>query len=267
MSVSQRMSHRRTQLVGRLRHRKTREHEGQVLVEGVRAVGEALAAGVEAGFACVSPRLEDVTGGRELARTLEGTGVETVSVADEELASLADTEHPQGVLLVCREAHPEPFSPRAAGRYLLLDAVQDPGNVGTLVRAAVAFDLDAVLALDGTADPWSPKAVRAAAGLIFRIPVHSIHATDAVELLSRAGVELLVAARDGVDVRRVSAAGGWALAVGNEGAGVREELRVACRGAVAVVMPGPAESLNVGAAGAILLHALNGVPTAERDHA
>jgi TrmH family RNA methyltransferase len=261
------LSQRRRQLVGRLRNRKGRARERQVLVEGVRAAGEALAAGAEVTFACVSPRLGDVGGGPGLAEALRRAGVEVVSVADDDLGRLADTEHPQGVLLVCREPGRDSDALEAGGRYLVLDAIQDPGNVGTLIRAAVAFDVDAVLALDGTADPWSPKAVRASAGLLFRLPVHSLDAPRAVELVHAAGIELLVAAAEGTDVRNVSPAGGWALVVGNEGAGVRDELRAACRHTVAIRMPGPAESLNAGIAGAILLHALSGARTVENDHA
>jgi TrmH family RNA methyltransferase len=261
------LSQRRRRLVGRLRNRKTRVREGQVLVEGVRAVGEALAAGAEVAFACVSPRLNDVGGGPGLVEALHGAGVEVVSLGDDELVRLADTEHPQGVLLVCREPVSDVRALEAGGRYLVLDAIQDPGNVGTLIRAAVAFDLDAVLVLDGTADPWSPKAVRASAGLLFRLPIHCLEAEPAVELVLTAGIDLLVAAAEGTDIRQVSPAGGWALAVGNEGAGVRDELRSACRHTVAVRMPGPAESLNAGIAGAILLHALSGAPTVEKRHA
>jgi TrmH family RNA methyltransferase len=261
------LSQRRRQLVGRLRNRKGRERERQVLVEGVRAVGEALAGGAEFAFACISPRLDDLGGGPALVEALHGAGVEVISLVDDELASLSDTDRPQGVLAVCREPGRDLPALEEDGRYLVLDAIQDPGNVGTLIRAAVAFDLDAVLALDGTADPWSPKAVRASAGLTFRLPVHSLAASRAVELLLEAGVELLAAAAEGTDVRELSPAGGWALAVGNEGAGVREALRGACRHTVAIRMPGPAESLNAGIAGAILLHALSGGRTVEKDHA
>jgi TrmH family RNA methyltransferase len=257
------LSQRRSQLLGRLRHRKTREREAQVLVEGVRAVGEALAAGAEVVFACVSPRLGGVAGGAALGEALRASGVEVAGLADDELSRQADTEHPQGVLLVCREPRHDLASLASGGRYLLLDALQDPGNVGTLIRAAVAFDLDAILALDGTADPWSPKAVRASAGMLFRLPVHGVGASRAVELAREGGVELLVAAADGTDVTRVRPSAGWALAVGNEGAGVRDELRAACARTVAIRMAASAESLNAGVAGAILLHALTRASTEE----
>ena len=159
-------------------------------------------------------------------------------------------------------------------RLLVLDGVQDPGNSGTLVRAAVAFGLDAVIVLEGTADPWGAKTVRASAGMAFRIPVIQARSGDTVAALRHAGVPLLVAAAVGAPVGAapVGAApvgelgrksvggdvseGDFALAVGNEGAGVRDELRDAATSTVSIPMPGPAESLNVAMAGSVLLYEL-----------
>lgn len=252
MSLSQRRSH----LIGRLRHRKTREREGLVLVEGIRSVGEALRTGAEPQFAVVSPRLETLAWGMDLLTTLRTRLDEVERVGDAELEAIADTERPQGVLVVFRQPDLETAPLEVEGRYLVLDAVQDPGNVGTLVRAATAFDLDGVVALDGTADPWGPKAVRSSAGMVFRAPVRQARAEEAVELLARAGVPLFVADASGTDVGALPYQASWALAVGNEGAGVREALRSASSRAVRIPMPGPAESLNAAVAGAILMYAL-----------
>jgi TrmH family RNA methyltransferase len=177
-------------------------------------------------------------------------------VSDAELADLADTETPQGVLLVTEERD-VPLGALVPGRWLVLDGVQDPGNAGTLVRAAVAFGLDGVVVLDGTVDLWSPKAVRASAGLAFRVPVARAKAEALVETCAREGVTLLVADAGGVDVGEVEPSDQVALVMGNEGAGVRPELVRAARAVVAVPMRGPAESLNVGTAGSILLYALS----------
>lgn len=250
------LSQRRTQLLGRLRHRKTREREGLVLVEGVRSVLEVLKAGADPVFAVVSPRLETLAWGADLLATLHRVVEDVERLGDAELDALADTERPQGVLLVCRQRTWDAAGLEAGGRYLVLDAVQDPGNVGTLVRAATAFDLDGVIALDGTADPWGPKAVRSSAGMAFRVPVALAGAEEAVEALARSAVPLLVADASGVDVAEVSEPGSWAIAVGNEGAGTRETLRLGASRSVRIPMPGPAESLNAGVAGAILLYAL-----------
>lgn len=251
------LSQRRSRLVARLRSRKTREREGLVLVEGVRGVGAALDAGAGARFAVVSTRLSGTQAGAELLARLERAGVEVERVEDAELGALSDTEEAQGVLLVCGEPAGEPDAIARGGRYLVLDAVQDPGNVGTLVRAAVAFGLDGVVALEGTADPWGAKAVRASAGMAFRIPVLLVAADPALARLVEVAVPLLVADAAGGDPGEWSGRpGGFALAVGNEGSGVRDELRAAAAAEVGVPMAGGIDSLNAGVAGSLLLYLL-----------
>jgi len=252
------LSQRRAGIVGRLKARRTRRREGLVLVEGVRAVREALDAGAAVAFAIVSPRLLRSAEGRSLREALDRGQV--VDVPDEELVRLADTESPQGVLVVVHE-------PGGGGsdfggtRLLVLDAVQDPGNVGTLVRGAVAFGLDGVVCLDGTVDPWAAKAVRAAAGTTFRIPISTVPAPQLVARLEEGGIPLFAAAADGANVEGRRGVARFALAVGNEGAGVRAALLEAAVDVLAVPMRGPVESLNVGVAGSILMHVLMGGAT------
>lgn len=226
------------------------------MVEGVRAVREVLDAGAQVRFAVVSPRLEGAPEGHGLRSRLEAGGSDVEAVSDEALEAAADTEHPQGVLLVCAEPSAGEEMVSAGGRFLVLDALQDPGNVGTLVRSAAAFGLDAVLALDGTADPWSPKTVRASAGTCFRTTVMGLSAARALELLGEAGVPLFVSDAVGRDATTVRAGASWALAVGNEGAGCRDTIREAATATVRVPMGGGVESLNAGVAGSILMYAL-----------
>jgi TrmH family RNA methyltransferase len=253
------LSQRRQKLIARLRVPKQRAREGAVLVEGVRAVEEALDAGVEVSFAVVSPRLLESDAGRILEGRLEAFDLERVDEGT--LAGLSDTEADQGVVLVCREPAADLAVLREGGRYLVLDGLQDPGNAGTLIRSAVAFGLDAVVCLDGTVDPWSPKPVRASAGMIFRLPVARGRAEDALARLRDVGVPLYVADMRGEDVDVHPGKRSFALAMGNEGHGVRTVLADQAERVVAVDMPGGAESLNVAMAGAILLHALTrGVP-------
>ena len=249
------LSQRRTRIVGRLKHRKTREREGLVLVEGVRAVTEALGAGVEPSFVVTSTRLGSTEAGAELLGLLAGHDVE--SIEDDELTALADTRSPQGVLLVCRQPRVEVDS-LTGSRFLLLDAIQDPGNLGTLIRSACAFGLDGVVCLDGCADPWGAKAVRASAGLVFRVVVVSASAASALSRLAVLEVPILAADARGEPVGSRAGAAHFALAVGNEGSGVRAEVRAAANATVAVEMTGTAESLNAGIAGSILMHTLSG---------
>lgn len=232
-----------------------------MLVEGVRAVAEALQAGARARFILRSPR-GDALWTRELAAA--AAGIEVVEASDREMAEAAGTEAPQGVLLVAEEPRPTQTSLREAAspRILVLDGVQDPGNVGTLIRAAAAFACTGVVLLDGTADAWGHRAVRAASGTTFRLPVLHLPWGAVDEALAAGEIPLLVADAGGRDVRSLHIAGRWALAVGGEGAGCRPEVRARAREVVSVAMPGGTESLNVGVAGAILLHELTREPLA-----
>jgi len=259
------LSRAREKLLGRLRHRKSREREGLFLVEGIRSASEALETGTRISFAVTSPRVRELAGGEELALALRDAGVEVHEVEDAELARLSDTQTPQGVLLACREPSaglaelvPTDVAGRRgrALRLLVLDGIQDPGNLGTLVRAAAAFALSGVLLLEGTVDPYNPKAVRAAAGGLFRVPVVRVPWSEVGGWLEERGVRLLVAEAHGTDVARARAAPPWALVVGSEAAGARGEIVSAAARVVAVPMPGGSDSLNAGVAGAVLLYAL-----------
>ena len=248
------LSDERARLIGRLRQRKTREREGLLLVEGIRAAGEALAASARTKFAVVSPRLDELAGGPALRERLRGSGIEVVEADDGELGAVADTAAHQGVLLVCPEP-PVALAMPATGPLLVLDGIQDPGNVGTLIRAAAAFGAREVIALDGTVDPYNAKAVRAAAGAIFAVGVRRSRWSEvAVELGARG--PLVVADMGGEDVGTVRVPATWSLVVGGEGAGVRPEVHAAAARVVSIPMPGGVESLNAGVAGSILLYIL-----------
>jgi len=252
------LSKSKRQLIERLKTRKGRPREGLVLVEGVRSTAEALAAGADIRFWFQSPRLLDTEAGRALASTLAGQGLEAEEVDDSDLDELSATEHPQGILCVCTEPglNLDQLGDREPSRLLLLDGLQDPGNLGTLIRAARAFGVDAVIALDGSVDPWNPKAVRAAAGAGFHTSIVRASWAQAHPWLEEQGIEILAADPAGDDVRSFHPGDSWTLAVGNEGAGLRAEIASASSRSIAIPMPGSAESLNAGVAGSILLYSL-----------
>jgi TrmH family RNA methyltransferase len=254
------LSKEKSKLVQRLRSPRLRAREGLFLVEGVRCVGEFLQATLPLTprFAIASPRLLDAGGGPELLADLRARGLLLLEVETGELNALAHAETTQGVLLVVEEPRCSwpPWPDPGSRRLLLLDGIQDPGNVGTLIRAARAFGLDAVLALDGTADPWGPKTVRSGAGAHAHVPVFRMPWTEARDRLGDMGLPILVAEADGTDVRGWSGPPGWALVLGNEGAGVRAEVQDLAEVCLAIPMADAVDSLNVAVAGAILLFAL-----------
>lgn len=239
-----------------MKRRRGRERRGLALAEGVRLVEEALAAGVPVKGAVVSPALEATRRGEALERALVAAGIKVEHVDDRALAELADTEQPQGVVAV---VEPRDWSlddialdPRSA--VLVLDAVQDPGNVGTMLRTALALGAAGVVALPGTADLSNPKVIRGSMGAVFRLPCV---ATDADELSLWAGnheAHLWVTAADGDPVPRAGRTMPVLLVLGNEGAGVGETMTARAQRRVGIPLAPGAESLNVAIAAGILLY-------------
>lgn len=248
------LSRREEKLLRALRQRKAREAEGLFVAEGVRAVEDLLASPLAVRWVVASSSLEDTPRGQSLRELVERQGVPLREAADAALRELAGTETPQGVLAVAeipRRALDDLRPSTEPAAVLVLDAVQDPGNLGTLVRTAEALGAAGVIALPGTVDAWNPKAVRAAMGSSFRLPIVEAGWDEAAPWLRAEGFRVLAAAGEGGPLGERPARA--ALVVGNEGAGVSEETRRRADAIVGIPLRGRAESLNVGAAGAILL--------------
>lgn len=231
---------------------KGRREHGMLLVEGPHVARDAVDAGAvvhQALYTGAAAHDPAVAGMLEELREA-GAVVEQVEAA--ELAEFADTVTPQGLLLVV-EIPRAGLADVAAARLVVLDAVQDPGNVGTLIRAAEALGAAGVALLPGTADPWNPKVVRAAAGSSFRIPVFDTSIEELAEWCRARSVPLLAAAAGGTPAPRSAAARDAALVLGNEGAGVSDEVLALADAIVGVPQRGRADSLNVALAGAILM--------------
>jgi TrmH family RNA methyltransferase len=239
-----------------LRQRGNRESEGLFLAEGVRVVEELLRSKVVLRTALVSPSLEDNPRGRAIALELDAR-CRTVRVSDSELAAFADTETPQGVIvsaLIPRASLPA-VAPRLT---LVFDGIQDPGNFGTLLRSAVAFGAELAVTLPGTVDAWNGKSIRSASGTSFQIPIVSADVSTLKTWCVECDVKLWGAAADGASIRTLSRPDREAVVLGNEGAGLRKETRAALDRTIALPMRGPAESLNAGVAGGIILYLLGG---------
>jgi RNA methyltransferase, TrmH family len=247
-------------LIRDLRLRRGRERRGLALAEGVRLVEEALAAGIAIRSAAVSPHLESSARGGALKAALAQRGVALTQLDDRALTELADTEHPQGVIAVIE---PPSWSwahlRMAPGTVVLaLDAVQDPGNVGTIVRTAHSLGAAGVVALKGTAELHNPKVLRATMGASFRLPAFSAAEEELLTWLADHQVEPWVATTEGMPVNRLPAGPAArppvCLILGNEGAGVSPGLAERAGQRIAIPLAAGAESLNVAVAAGILLY-------------
>src|SRR5947208_9820603 len=187
-----------------LQRRKARGRRGLALIEGVRLVEEALAAGLPFQGALVAPDLARTARGVELVAELERHAVPVEEIGARTFAQLADTETPQGIIAVIepRRWAAAEFAPRPGAVALVIDGVQDPGNVGTLIRTAHALGAAGTVALRGTADPTSPKALRAAMGATFRHPVVPLDDPRFIAWTRQHGVTLWAAAADGIPLHR-----------------------------------------------------------------
>lgn len=248
-----------------LHRRKGRDRSGLFLAEGPNLLEELLrsAAGVVAVLHEPAAR-EDAATARLLQRaSARGWRIEEVDRSL--LEEVAEALTPQPVLAVARI--PEwGWASVGPGSVLLLDGVQDPGNVGTLVRTAEALGIAAVVGLEETADPWSPKAVRASAGSGLRVPVFRSGTAEVVAEVRSRGLPLWVADAGGEPLEPGDPAPRpLAVALGSEARGASAAVRDAADRIVAVAMRGRVESLNVAAAGAILLDRILGAARAPRD--
>jgi RNA methyltransferase, TrmH family len=251
------LSNAERKLLQGLARRRVREREGLFLAEGMRVAEELLLSSIPVRLAVISSALEDTPRGEALRQALQRADtVRTLKPA--ELQRLAGTEASQGVLLVAEIPRRTLAGLEPGGQALLLalDAVQDPGNLGTLVRSADAFGAAAVVSLPGTVDAWNPKVVRAAAGSLFRLPPLEASLAELVDWLRRNDGVLCAADAGGSPIDDYRPPPRCALLVGNEGAGISAGARAAADAVLAVPTPGPAESLNVAVAAGILLYLL-----------
>ena len=241
-----------------LHRRKERSARGEFLVEGPRVLEELLRTERPVTLVLYTEAAEEEPGGRKLLDGVVAAGIPHELVSGSELRRHADTVTPQGWIAVA----PVPrwsWSDFQTPDILVLDAVQDPGNVGTLIRAAEALGASGVVVLPGTADPWSPKVVRATAGSSIRLPVLEVAWDEAATHLRTIGCAVWASAADGDLLERgAMRAEGVALVLGNESRGVSGTIRAAADRIVAIPMRGDAESLNAALAGAILMDRLFG---------
>ena len=188
----------------------------------------------------------------------EGTEAElpakrTVQMPAELFRSVAPTDSPQGVLAVCRMETAKLPEKLEGSRYLVLDGVQDPGNVGTILRTADAFETDGVFLLPGCADLYSPKTVRATMGALFRRPVWQVGLNELCKLIAVSGIPLVGAALNEKTIDARALPRPVAVAIGSEGRGLSAAALEACDGTVRIPMSDRCESLNAAVAASVLL--------------
>jgi TrmH family RNA methyltransferase len=235
---------------------------GLIAIEGSNLLEEALRSGLR-------PRAIYLSAHHEVPLWVPRE-IELLRLADAVFASATDTRSPQGIAALLEPpswnlddvlALSTPAVPGRPALFLVAAGLQDPGNLGTLIRTAEAFAATAVLTTEGTVSPWNPKALRASAGSVFRVPVAQIP-TATLDRLRRNGVRILAAVTgdsaphysSSVPVTQLDLTTPCAFLIGNEGNGLTHDLLAAAETRITIPTPGPVESLNAAVAGALLLY-------------
>ncbi|AIC95237.1 TrmH family RNA methyltransferase [Shouchella lehensis] len=231
----------------KLHTKKGREQTGSFLIEGDHLVDEALAASVV---------IETIiTTRKEYVATFSGS---IYYVTQAVMAELSMTETPPGIIAVCQKRiMKQPTS--LDGVYVLLDGVQDPGNVGTIIRTALALHASGVILGKGTVDLYNDKVIRSTQGALFHLPIYTGDLHQWVEMFKEEAVPVIgTALTNASPINRGQTYPAFALLVGNEGEGVQPSLLAQTTENVYIPINHDSESLNVGIATGILLFSLQG---------
>ncbi len=239
-----------------LAHKKGRIRWNAFIIEGLKLVEEALMHQVSISFFVVAdsflPEFEAMMDG------MPGRmAVPVYLVPDDLLKRVSTTETPQGVLAVAPLLNLEDQSLIAHGsRYVILEHLQDPGNIGTIIRTADACGFDGVLLSSGCVDPHNPKVIRSAMGSVFHIPILSCaDIYDTIDSLKGRGIRIVAAhTRDSAYVWDLPLADRIALVIGNEGSGLSQRMLDVTDIHAMIPNPGRAESLNAASAASMILY-------------
>ena len=215
----------------------------RIAVEGENLVAEALRSGVTDGLLFLRENYTDKI----------PTGIETLRLTQNVFDKAVATEAPQGIALLFEP--PTPAAKPGPALILIAANLQDPGNLGTLIRSAEAFGATQLLTTGQTVSPWNQKSIRASAGSVFRLPMLLGQTTQHLAMLKQSGIKIFAAVAENASLfTAASLDQPCALLIGNEGAGLSAELLTLADEKLTIPMPGKIESLNAAIAGSLLLY-------------
>ena len=228
-------------LVKNLKKQK-RENDFLLFLDNYKIIKDAISSGIKPKLALITKKYDQAD-----------FDCETYLADESLLKELADVKTPQDVCVVVEYTQDSLKKPK--NHFLVLDGLQDPGNVGTLIRSAIASGMERVFILSGV-KPTNPKLIRSSAGAIFNIPIHSMDRKDFCDFAINEKLNLIYADMQGKNIFSYSTTKPVGIVVGNEGNGVSEQLKSICKDSVAIPMNSKIESLNAGVSGSIIMFEL-----------
>lgn len=248
-----------------LKTKKYREEKGKFFIEGIKLVEEALKERADIRHVFVTDQFLECDKGKAfISHFFTGEGP-SARIADRQisvlpeclLAEISDTKSPQGIMAVAGMRHYALDNTMGGNNlFIVLDSLQDPGNMGTIIRTADAAGFTAVIALEGCVDVYNPKVIRSTMGSIFRIPViHDANPGDTIRNLKSHGIKVCATNPDsGINCFDLDMRDKTAIILGNESKGISMELAASADVSVRIPMLGRTESLNVSIAASLLMY-------------
>lgn len=242
--------------------RKARNEQRLFVVEGMRGIIDIVGeADIETIF-CTEAALDKYSDILDTGRLSLIDSSKRFTITEEVADKLSDVGNTQGVFAVVRQLD-LPLTKEnldACGKYLVLDCLQDPGNLGTMIRTSAAVGLSGVILAGNCVDLYNPKTVRSAMGSMTKVKLYTERDTlAAIDLLKDSGIKTFAAVvRGGEDISTADFTGGCAVVIGNEGRGLQDSVADRCTGKVTITMRGDTESLNAAIAGTILVWEMSG---------
>ncbi len=241
MEIISSLQNERIKNLSKLLDKKYRDLEGKFLVEGEHLVEEAF----KSGLLLEVIKCEDVLGDYDVPTTL---------VTYEVIKKLSNTVNPQRIIGVVKKIEEKELGKKV----LILDDIQDPGNLGTIIRSSLAFNVDSIVLSNNSVDKYNDKVIRSSEGMIFHINIVRKDIESLISELHDTGYKVYGTKVDGgTSVDKIDISNKYALVVGNEGNGVKESVLNLCDDYVYIKMNSSVESLNVGVATSIILYELN----------
>ncbi len=231
---------------------KFRREEKRFVSEGLRVCLEAATSGAEIKYLLVTENALNKHG--DALKTLIDSASEVYLTGEKAMESACDTQTPQGVICVVKTLDNNIDSDTINNKYIMVENVQDPSNLGTILRTADALGINGVIITRDSCDVYSPKVCRGAMGALFRVPMIFIdNPSDFIEKFNQTGTSYAAVVRDAVPVTDIKFEGNSLIVIGNEGNGITDATASVCTHRITIPMSNNAESLNASIAAGILM--------------